>query len=273
MRPEAKDQFFLAARVMGLSNEARDLAWSRIRDLGLTPDDPTVIYLAVGGLLEAAAKEIPDAVKGLPAAVEAAARRAVGPVSEAAAKAASTNILKLADSISERVGVAIEQEAQSAFAALKDATEFRLNINLIGVITICFGLIGLVGFGQGKSRVEAIAQEWQALALRADAEAWFALAETNPNLAATLRGSCGPSSPAAYVVNGSRACNVPLWIDAPAAPAASGSAFWIYTSILSWLNAWSPVVVLGSGIVVGLLLRRAARSLASIAPLRWLLDL
>ena len=86
MQPDAKLNFDRAARALGLDPATRDLAWRRMTDIGLTPDDPTVVYLAVGGLLEQAAHTIPAALDAIPRRVEQAAEQAVGPVASAAAE-------------------------------------------------------------------------------------------------------------------------------------------------------------------------------------------
>ena len=70
MRPDAKLNFDQAAEVLGLDPTVRDLTWRRMMDLGLTPDDPVLIYLAVTGLLEKAARTIPEAIDAVPERVE-----------------------------------------------------------------------------------------------------------------------------------------------------------------------------------------------------------
>ena len=84
MRPDAKLNFDRAAEVFGLDPALRDQTWRRMMDLGVNPDDPLWVYLAVTGLLERAARTIPEAIDAVPERVEQAARRAVGPVAQAA---------------------------------------------------------------------------------------------------------------------------------------------------------------------------------------------
>jgi len=151
--------------------------------------------------------------------------------------------------------------------------QLLVGANLFAVFALVALLAGGVGYWIGRSNLAAIDQQWQALAGRADAPTWFSLAASNSDLAATLRGACGPSAPSAFVEGGSRACRVPLWIDAPAAPAVAGTVAGVYSSALDWLNGWSPLMLVGGGLLAGLLLRRVFKLVVKTGPIAWLLDL
>ena len=110
MHPDAKLNFDRAAQALGLDPATRDLAWRRMMDIGLTPDDPTVVYLAVGGLLEQAAKTIPEAINAVPERVERAAARAVGAV----AQAATARVEAAHAALAERTGAAVAEAAPLA---------------------------------------------------------------------------------------------------------------------------------------------------------------
>ena len=103
MDPEGKLRFDKAAAALGLDPATRDLTWRRMMDIGIRPDDPTVIYLAVAGLLEKAAQTIPEAIDAVPERVEQAAKRSVGPVAEAASAKVEAAHARLAETTGEAV--------------------------------------------------------------------------------------------------------------------------------------------------------------------------
>ena len=266
MADTVANNFMTAANAVGLRGAALDLAWDRARKLGLSPDDPMTIYLVTGGLLEAAAKKIPAAIDALPGCVEKAAKKAVGQVATAAAAKVRRDLTDLGVKIGERVGVSVTNTIDEAMDSRRNAMRLHVGANLLAVFALVALLAGGVGYWIGRSNLAAIEQQWQALAGRADASTWFSLAASNSDLAATLRSFCGPGSPLAFIQGGSRACKVPLWIDAPAAPAVAGTVAGVYSSVLDWLNRWSPLVLVGVGLLAGLLLRRGSNLSSRPAP-------
>ena len=273
MSNKAANDFMAAAEVLGLQGASRDLAWDRARKLGLSPDDPMTVYLVTGGLLEAAAEKIPAAIDGLPGRVEEAALKAVGPVARAAVAKVRGDLTHLGAQIGERVGVSVTNTIDAALDGRRNTLQIAVGANLFAVFALVAFLAGGVGYSIGRSNLTIVEQQWQALAKRADASEWFSLAASNSDVAATLRSACGPGSPSAFIQDGSRACRVPLWIDAPAAPAVSGTFAGVTSSALDWLNSWSPLMLVGGGLLAGLLLRRAFKLIVRAGPIAWLLDL
>lgn len=266
MRPESKLQFERAATALGLAPEARDLAWRRMSDIGLSPDDPTVVYLAVGGLLEQAAATVPAAIDAIPAKVEEAAKRAVGPV----AKAASARVEAAHAALAEQTGEAVALAATAHFERADRRRDFGIGLHLIGLLVAVAVGCGLLGWSLGRSNVAGIATEWAALASRADSSAWLGLVRSNGDLNLTLRTYCGPGAAAVVTVQGGRACNVPLWLEGSAAPAA-GAARGVYTGMVDWLAGWGPLWLLGGGLLAGLLGRKALLTVTRARPVAWLL--
>lgn len=266
MRPESKLQFDRAADALGLDNETRDLAWRRMADIGLTPDDPTVIFLAVGGLLERAAVTIPGAIDALPDRIEEAAKRAVGPVT----KAATARVEASQAALMERSGELLAATTERYFDRRERTRDFRIGLHLIGLITAIALACGLAGWGLGRTNVSHIATEWAALASRADSGTWFSLAQANPDIAGTVRKFCAPGSATAFSVQGARACTVSLWLDGAPAP-TRGTAQGLYTGILDWLAGWGPVWLVSGGLLAGLLGRKAILSVTRARPVAWLL--
>jgi hypothetical protein len=84
----AKSRFEKAADVLEVDPATREIMWRRIADLQLSPDDPTVLFLAVAGILEKAATDIPEAVLSIPGT----AMEAVAPATAAAIVAAQSKV-------------------------------------------------------------------------------------------------------------------------------------------------------------------------------------
>lgn len=268
MRPESKLQFDKAATALGLAPAERDLAWRRIADLGLSPDDPTVVYLAVAGLLEHAAQTIPAAIETLPARVEEAARRAVGPVAEAA----SARVEAAHAALAERTGEAVSNAAIRHFAEADRARNLGISLRLIALVSVVALTCGVTGWSLGRANVSGLATEWAALAKRADAADWLNLAAANSDLSLNLREYCGPGGKQLVPSQrGRRVCNVPLWLEG-SSPLSSGEAQGVYIGLLDWLAGWGPAWLLGSGLLIGLIGRKLLRRFVEWRPIAWLID-
>ncbi len=273
MAKTVANDFMAAARAFDLDETARDLAASKVQALGLSFDDPTTIHVVVGTALEVEGRKLVSTINALPARVKHAAADAVGPVAKAAAAKVRGDLTNLGAKIGERVGVSVREAVTAEINQRQNALQLRVGANLLVVMSLLAILAFSLGLWIGKSNLASIDEQWHALATRADAGDWFSMAASNPDLAATLRDACGPGSPSSFVQGGSRACRVPLWIDAPAAPAVAGTVAGVYSSALDWLNRWSPVVLVCGGLLTGLLLRRAFKLVVTTGPLAWLLDL
>jgi hypothetical protein len=268
MQPESKLQFDKACQVMGLDPAARDLAWKRLSDLGIPPSDPTSVLLAVGGLLEKAADTLPNIVNSIPARVEEAAKRAVGPVSEAATAKVEAAHARLAGNLSE----VVKGEVASHLKQVEIRREMGLGacIAVACVLTAVAG--GYVGWSIGRSDVSGLATEWASLASRSDSRNWLQLISANPNITATLMGNCYAGSPSVWSQLGASACKVPMWLDSARAPTAAGTIRSTYQSVTDWLASWNLVVLVVGSVLSGLFGAKAIRSFKSLRPIRWIID-
>lgn len=272
MNPEAKSRFDKAAETLGLDAETRDRAWRRIADLQLSPDDPTVVFLALAGVLEKAAIEVPRAIETLPERVEDAARRAVKDISKTATGAANASLASSAERVVEGAKADIQSAAILALRGV--AARQRLIAPLL--VTLLAAAVGVValgtGYGLGRAEGAAIDRRWQALSMRADATEWQGLIAANADLSKTLKENCAAGGKAAYLVRGERACTIPLWLDGAPGPGAGVTA-------IGWGGAmriaadWSFALGISGGVLLGLILRKLLIALGARSSVRWLLDL
>ena len=271
MDESAKSRFEKAADTLGVDPAMRETMWRRIGDLQLSPDDPTVVFLAVAGVLEKAAQDIPAAVAAFPQQVREAAKELIEPVTAAAIAATRENIAaEIAKTLEETKGE-VRQAAARALRELYSREESRARFLTIAGLCLIAALAGGFGYGAGRGTEADIQRGSEALALRADAESWLALMRANADLTKTLRENCGPGGKGAYLVQGARACTAPLWLDGrPGAPAsADGRGF----TILNWIGGLSTPTWVLLGVAVGFFVRKIIVEFGRRRSVRWLLDL
>lgn len=265
MQPENKLQFDKACQVMGLDPEARALAWKRMTDLGLPPSDPTNVLLAVSGLLEKAADTLPTAISAIPKLIEDASRRAVGPVAAAATAQVEAAHARLSSSVGASVAAATAGHLKEIEKTRR--TDVSISFVFIGTLTAFLCFFG--GWVIGNMYVNGLSTEWAAIAVRSDSTAWLKLIQNNPDLNSTLRDFCNPNTRFYGVVNGTRACSLPVWLDIPA---ATNEIRMTYNTLSEWLASWNVYALVGSSFLTGLFCAKGIRSLKTVKPIRWLLE-
>jgi hypothetical protein len=266
----AKSRFERAADVLGVDPAIREIMWRRIGDLQLSPDDPTVVFLAVAGVLEKAAIDIPAAISGFPQRVQDSAKEAVKPLTDAAVAAARENVAgEIARMVEETKGE-VRQAATNALRELSSRREGRARFFQIAVLCLAAALGGGLGYVAGRTDEAQIRHGAEALAARADAESWLALMRANGDLTKTLRDNCDVGK-GVYVVQGARACAPPLWLDAP--PGAPANAAGRGLSVMAWVAGLPAAVWATLGLAAGALLRRFLIEFRRSRSVRWLLDL
>ena len=267
----AKSRFEKAADALGVDPAIRETMWRRIGDLQLSPDDPTIVFLAVAGVLEKAAVDIPAAVSDFPQKVREAAKQAVEPVTAAAVATTREKIaVELANTVEETKGV-VRLAATDALRELSGRTESQARFLKIVGLCLVAALSGGLGYAAGRADEVQIRHGAETLAARDDAESWLALMRANGDLTKTLRDNCGAGGKGVYVVQGARACAPPLWLDAPPGAPANGGvrAF----TILAWIAGLPTFVWAGFGVAFGFLARRFVIEFGRSRSIRWLLEL
>lgn len=266
MRPDAKLNFDQAAEVLGLDPTVRDLTWRRMMDLGLTPDDPVLIYLAVTGLLEKAARTIPEAIDAVPERVEQAAKRAVGPV----AQAASARVEAAHATLAETTGQAVAASASEHFRRM-ERTRVRTAV-IVAVVAVLIGgtLCGGAGYWLGRRDTTGMGEKWAALSQRPDSQAWLDLVAANSDLRGLMNRFCAPWQLQTDTTVNRKYCAIPLWTEFTSAP-VGGLTETIYLTLRDWLIAWGPVWLIAAAGFVALLARRLLSRLVTARPIAWLL--
>ena len=263
---DTANDFLAAARALNLSVQAQDAAFARIRALGLSPDDPATIHVVVGAALEAQAGVLLAQIEAAPSTLKRAATEAVEPVAKAAVERARVDLNKLGHSVVRKMAASLQSEAEKSFDALQKSVRVRVGASLAFTLFVVTALAFGAGVWLGSRQAANFERTWESLAARSGAATWVALIENNIDIDAAIRGTCGPGMPAQVVQDGSRACQVPLWLDLPAAPSLPSALATGWSGALAWFNQWPAHVLLLSGLVSGLLLRRAAKLIGRVWP-------
>ena len=267
----AKSRFEKAADALGVDPATRETMWRRIGDLQLSPDDPTIVFLAVAGVLEKAAFDIPAALSTFPQKVRDAAKEAVEPVAAAAVATTREEIAAELVKTIEETKDAVRQAATDALRELIRSREGQTRFLQVGGLCLMAALGGTLGYTAGRADEMQIRHGGEALAARADAESWLALMRANGDLARALRENCGPGGKGAYVVQGARACAPPLWLDAPpGAPANGGERAYTF---MGWIAGPPTAIWAAIGVGLGVFLRKFLVEFGRSRSIRWLLEL
>lgn len=271
MDESAKSRFEKAADALGVDPSIRETMWRRIGDLQLSPDDPTVVFLAVAGVLEKAGKDIPTAIATFPQKVRDAANEAIAPVTTAAIAAAREKVAaEIARTIEETKGE-VRQAATVALRELSSRRERRGRFFQVAGLCLAAAVGGVSGYAGGRADEALIRRGGEALAARDDAESWLTLMRANGDLTKTLRDNCGAGGKGVYVVQGARACAPPLWLDAP--PGAPANGVGRKSTLLGWIGGLPAVAWATIGVTFGFVLRRIVVDFGRRRSVRWLLEL
>lgn len=220
--PEKKLRFDRWCDAFGIEAGRRDRLWSIMLQAGMAPDDAATFFLGAAGVLEKVLDFVKTSNDALPARIEEAAARAVGPISEAAASkvvATESNVLahigsKVTDHLDQRLVLHGKEVAR----ADRDSHR-RWNFKLIagGAALMAGGC--LVGYGFGAADVSGLAADIAPFAKRADAATWLQLMATTPDLTGNVEKFCTSESPETFkVLTGRQACGIWFWMDGNAAP-------------------------------------------------------
>ncbi len=150
MNESAKSRFEKAADTLGVDPATRETMWRRIGDLQLSPDDPTVVFLAVAGVLEKAAQDIPAAVAAFPQQVREAAQQSIEPVTAAAIAATREKIAAEIARTVEGTKGEVRQAAAIALRELYSREESRARFLSIAGLCLIAAFAGALGYFAGR---------------------------------------------------------------------------------------------------------------------------
>lgn len=251
-----------------IEGERRDRLWRLMLETGMTPDDEATYFLAASGVLEKVADIVTASNDALPDKMNAVGKRLVAQVGEAATAQASANLNRM----SSEAASSMFETVKEAIAETVASQRVKLGLGIIGAFVGVAVVAGTVGWSAGSRNVAGVATEWAATVSRNDSQRWLSLLAANPDIEASIRNYCGTGSPRARVFNGARACEVPLWLDAAPAPAATGTVAAVSSTVLDWLYGWGPIWLLTFGLLAGLLGRKLLRATVAWKPVRWLVE-
>jgi hypothetical protein len=264
INPDGKLIFFKAAKVMGLDDATRDRGWRMVTDLGLSPDDPVAIVLVFTVLLGNATTVVPKALNALPSRIAKATSQASGQI----ANTLSTNLLK--NDFAKKMGRAVARSAAAYFHTAQMLHRLRVSsvivLATVAVIFVSFHL----GMYLGWVDAESVANHWTVLGDAPDGATWLHLAQMNRNLTAALAACDAPGSNG-FLINGARACNMPLWLEDPIPKAITfgyGARLQSFVTSASWAEIYFALV----GFSLGTLGRKLVKATFSWRPIRWLFD-
>ncbi len=230
---------------------------------------PAVVEAA--GKLDKAARELPRAVSEFPEKVREAARDAIGPLTAAAIVAARAKLGKEIEKTVEETKGEVRQAAAEALREVSEQSQERTRLLTGAVLVVVALFAGGLGYGVGRLDHSEMRREAESLALRADAEDWLQLARVNTDLKGTLRDNC--TGKADFLVQGVRACSVPLWLERPAGPAVGGAEAPIGLSVGNIVRESGPMLWVVLGLVGGVFVRKIIVQSSRLRSARWLLDL
>jgi hypothetical protein len=264
INPDAKLTFFKAAKAMELDDATRDRGWRMLTDIGLSPDDPVAIVLVFTVLLSNATTVVPKALNALPSRIAKATNQASGQI----ANTISTNLQQ--SDFSKKIGRAVARSAAAYFHSAQMLHRLRVSsvivLATVAVIFVSFHL----GIYLGWVDAESVANHWTVLGAAPDGATWLHLAQMNRNLTGALAACDAPASKG-FVINGVRACNVPLWLEAPIPEAITfgyGARLQSFVTSASSAEMYFALV----GFTLGTIGRKVIKATFSWRPIRWLFD-
>lgn len=268
MNINARLQWEKIARVFQLDDVTRDRTWHRMSDLGISPDDPVMVLLALAGLIEKAAAEVPAAIQSIPERTDAAASQVAQRVLNTAIQGLRANQQKDAEIIGEKIA----RRATKHFASFEHLRRLRVSAEIAGVaIAIALGC-GLTAYTLGRASVPQIGAEWAEFMKRPDALMWRSLAQVNTGEMDLIISRCSPGGAGAFTDGGIKACRLKLWMESREEPTQSvlavGRAY-----VSPWLPSRPDLVPLVAGFFAAIFGRKLIRRVTKWRPVQWLFDL
>lgn len=183
-----KDLFVRACAAFDLPKDRCDAAWRTLSDLGLDPDDPTVIFLAMTQAVSAHARNVETLVDQVPELFRAQASQELRGLLYDTQREFAAGTTKLIASV-EKGHLAIMRKSMARRDRRNNAAVLLSATALVFGIVLAAGLAGWIG---GRSETSGLADRFATVASEPYADGWVWLAKLNPGMDVTKL--CHPAS-------------------------------------------------------------------------------
>lgn len=192
-----------------------DVIWDRVHRAGCSADDPASIQIAHDTIMEARLHEHSDILRRSPGDLKQAMSLVLNEAEESYQSNRAADRAKLAAHVAETAGKILEAEIPK----WEQAFHWRAFIRGIAAIILLGVLCTGVGYAIGRADTASLEKSYVSIALEADAATWLLLQAINPNLDRVISENCSLGQEGhIQTPSGRRACDIPLWLEGPAAP-------------------------------------------------------
>lgn len=188
MTLDRKSLFFRACAAFDLPKDRIAAAWRTLSDLGLDPDDPTVIFLAMTQAVSAQARQVETLVDQVPELFRAQASQELQGLLQTTQREFAAGTDKLIASV-EQGHLAMMRKSMARRDRRNNAAVLLSATALVFGIVLAAGLAGWVG---GRSETSGLADRFAAVASEPYADGWVWLAKLNPGM--DVQTFCHPAS-------------------------------------------------------------------------------
>lgn len=243
-----------------LEKELEAKIWDRVFRAGWSPDDPMSLQIAHDTIQENRMDSFGAKIAALPAQLDKGVQSALDKVEAARARTATADRQAIAEQLAQEATAALQAALPRFEKTLHRRTAQRLVLTL-ALLSLVTGTGGYIWGRQDTARFET---QFGAFASRADAVTWISLLTSNVSLDAAMSEACTPGGSGFFMtLEGKRACNVPLWLDAPDVPTTGPLTVTDFATdhLTSLRTRTSSFVLLGVGLLLGAILRPLPRKL------------
>jgi hypothetical protein len=243
-----------------LEKELEARIWDRVFRTGWSPDDPMSLQIAHDTIQESRMASFGGKMAALPGQLDRAVQSALDKVEASRARTSKADRQAIAEQVAQDTTAALHAALPRFERTLHRRTAQRLVLTL-AFITLVTGTGGYIWGRHDTARFET---QFAAFATRADAVTWISLLTSNVNLDANMSEACTAGGSGLFMTpEGRRACNFPLWLDAPDMPTPGPLTVTDFATdhLTSLRTRSSSFVLLGVGLLLGAVLRPLPRKL------------